>query len=195
MTSLYGNYRQNKFTDVWSDYASFRADLILTPFYAAATQSAPQKPLGENSLQVLYYLLYARYGNSVVASSDQNQFKAKLFSLIFQYGPTWEKRLDIQDKVRSLSEDDLLRGSKALWNHSFNPGTEPSTSTLDELPTINEQNTQQYKKSKMEAYSMLTELLETDVTEEFIGKFRKLFLVVVEPETPLWYISEGDDIL
>lgn len=194
MVSLYGNYRQNKFTDVWENYNDFRNDLVDTPFYVAATTDTPQKPLTETNLSVLYYLLYARYGNSVIASSDQYQFKAKLFSLIFQYGPTWEKRLDIQDKVRSLSEDDLLKGSKALWNHSYNPSTEPSTDSLDELPTINEQNTQQYKKSKMEAYSMLTELLATDVTEEFIGKFRKLFLVVVEPETPLWYISEEQGV-
>ncbi len=39
---------------------------------------------------------------------------------------------------------------------------------------------------------MLIELLEDDVTESFIRKFQKLFLQFVNPEVPLWYVSEGD---
>ena len=36
----------------------------------------------------LYYLLYARYGNSHIVNTDENQFTYKLFSTIFMYGPT-----------------------------------------------------------------------------------------------------------
>ena len=36
----------------------------------------------------LYYLLYARYGNTPIANYDITQWKYKMFSVIFQYGPT-----------------------------------------------------------------------------------------------------------
>ena len=61
------------------------------------------------SAQTLYYLLYARYANNPIANLDEEQFKYKLFAVVFQYGPTWEKRLDIQSKLRALSEDEILQ--------------------------------------------------------------------------------------
>ena len=54
-----------------------------------------------------------------------------------------------------MSEDDLVKGSKQIVNHSYNPSTAPSTSTLEELTTINEQNTNNYKKGKLDAYAFL----------------------------------------
>ena len=72
----------------------------------------------------------------------------------------------------------------------MNPGTAPSTSSLEELPGIDDQNTTQYKKNKLDAYANLMGLLEKDVTEEFLSKFKNLFLKFVEREIPLWYITE-----
>ena len=86
MNSLYGNYRTRKFTDIFPNVDEFLAKYrncgIITP-------------IQEATLTNLYYLLYARYGNSHITNSDENQFIYKVFALIFQYGPTWEKRLDI----------------------------------------------------------------------------------------------------
>jgi hypothetical protein len=78
-----------------------------------------------------------------------------MFSVIFQYGPTWEKKLDIQEKLRDLTEAEILAGAKAIYNHAFNPETTPSTASLEELNYINDQNITNYKKSKLEAYSIL----------------------------------------
>lgn len=178
--SYYGGYRTRTFADIFPDADKF-------------TQAIGEMPFGKHivgstlDLSLVYFLLYARYGNSNIAFSDENQFRFSVGSIIFQYGPTWAKRLEIQKALRTLNEADLLTGGKAIYNHSFNPSTAPSTSTLDELITINDQNTTNYKKSKMEAYAYLSELLETDVSEEFIGKFKKLFLTVVAPDYPLLY--------
>ena len=51
-----------------------------------------------------------------------------MFSIIFQYGPTWEKRLDIQTTLRGLQLSDLIdNGSyRALTSQS---GTETSSKT------------------------------------------------------------------
>ena len=180
--SLYGNYRNPKFTDVWDDVTKFVDD-----FNDSALAVEFQN---ETSLSTIFYLLYAKYGNSVIASSDVNQFKYKVYATIFQYGPTWEKRLDIQKELRDKSFDELQMGSKQVYNHAYNPSVAPTTDTLDEIVTINEQNVTKSKKGILETFSFLYSMLETDVTGEFIDKFRKLFLVVVAPEEPLWYTTD-----
>ena len=183
--SEYGNYRTEKFTDFYPKAQDFVND-----YHRCGIPST----ITDDTATTLYYLLYARYGNSHIISSDENQFKYKMFSIIFQYGPTWEKRLDIQNKLRNLTEDELMYGTKAIYNTANNPGTEPSTGSLEELQYINSQNTTGYKKSKMDAYANLLALLDTDVTEDFIKKFGKLFITILEPREPLWYGTEiGED--
>ena len=77
-----------------------------------------------------------------------------------------------------------------IFNHSFNPSSAPSTSSLEELTTINDQNTNNVKRGKLESYQALWDMIATDVTKEFIDKFKRLFLTIVEPQEPLWYVSE-----
>lgn len=186
--SLYGNYRQVKFTDVWGDVDTFLSDYM---------SSGIQSSISQDSAKTLYYLLYSRFGNDTISSSDTNRFKYDVWGTIFSYGPTWEKRLGIQEKLRNLTDDELFTGSTQIHNHAFNPGTAPSTGTLDELPAINEQNTNKHKKDKLSAYAMLMSLLETDVTQQFLDKFQKLFLKIVQLEIPLWYATDtiDDDII
>lgn len=181
--SLYGSYRQKKFTDVYDSVEKFLADYNGVGLPTTISQG---------SAQTLYYLLYGRYGNDVIASSDINRFKYRLFGIIFQYGPTWEKRLEIQEKLRGLSEDEILTGSRQIYNNAQNPSTEPSTDTTDELQYINEQNVTKNRRGKLDAYAMLMELLRSDVTNELLTKFKTLFLTVIEPEEPLYYVSEED---
>lgn len=179
--NLYGSQRNLKFTDVWK-----RAE----DFVAEYQDNGIPPVIASNTCTTLFYLLYARYGNSTIASSDVNQFKYKLFSIIYMYGGSWEKRYAVQQELRKLDIEELQKSSTAIYNHSFNPSTEPSTQALEELPTINDQNVTKHKRSLTDAYALLLSLLETDVTEEFIAKFKKLFLTVVSPELPLWYITE-----
>lgn len=176
--NLYGNYRNRKFTDIWGDVDAFLEDY---------TSAGIPTSITTTSATTLFYLLYARYGNSTVASSDENQFKYKVMSIIFQYGPTWEKRLEVQKELRELDLEELRESSRVIYNHSYNPSTTPGTTEDDILETINDQNVTKHKRSKTDAYALLIGLLDTDVTEEFISKFKKLFLTVVSPELPLWY--------
>lgn len=182
-SSLYGNFRTRTFADVYTSFEDFKEDY---------DSCGIPTTLSDDNLTTLYYLLYARYGNSNIASSDETQFKYKVFSTIFMYGPAWQKRLDIQQKLVNLSDDEIVKGTTAIHNSALNPSQAPSTQSLEELNYINSQNTTKYKKSQIEGYATLYALIETDVTEEFIGKFKKLFITIVEPDYPLWYESQGE---
>ena len=180
-------YSTELFTDIWDDVADFKSDLADSPFAGCISTSNP------DSVSIVFYLLYARYGNNPIANQDINQWKFKIFSVIFQYGPTWEKRLELQSKIRSLTDDELLTGSKAIHNHAFNPSTVPSTSSLTELTYINDQQTSSFKKNKLDAYTQQWDMLETDVTEDFLNKFKKCFKNFVSPEKPLLYVTDLDE--
>lgn len=181
--TYFGSYDTRKFTDVFPSVEEFLsgyndADL---PFKGS---------LSDEKLTLLYYLLYSRYGNSHWANYDEMQAVMKLYSIIYINGPTWAKREEIQKSLRELSEDQLVLGAKSIYNHSFNPGTEPSTATLEELTTINDQNTSTIKRSKLDAYATLWEVLKVDITSAFLDKFKVCFLSIVEPQRPLYYETE-----
>ena len=186
-SSLIPQYSTVLFTDIWDNVDDFKSDLADSPFAGCISTSNP------DNVSIVFYLLYARYGNNPIANLDELQWKFKIFSTIFQYGPTWEKRLDLQGKIRSLTESDLLTGSKAIHNHAFNPSTAPSTNSLTELTYINDQQTSSFKKNKLDAYTQQWDMLETDVTEDFLNKFKKCFKIFVSPERPLLYVSESTE--
>lgn len=178
-------YNTVLFNDVYEDVDTFLEDY---------QNNGINTTISDTSATTLFYLLFARYGNNPIANYDITQFKYKLFAIIFQYGPTWEKRLDIQTKIRGLSDEEIMFGGKAIYNHAYNPSSAPSTDTLEEINYINDQNTTKHKKSKLEAYSLLNDLLENDVTEFFLDKFKYLFKQFVAPENPLLYITEEENL-
>lgn len=177
-------YETMLFTEVYADVDTFLEDYHSNGLPALVS---------DESMTTLFYLLYARYANNPIANMDINQFKYKLFSIVWQYGPAWEKRVDIQAKLRDLSDDELLAGSRQIFNHAYNPSTEPTTSTLEELTFINEQNSTNIKRGKLEAYGTLWELLKVDVTNEFLNKFLVCFKKFVRHARPTTYISEGEE--
>lgn len=181
----YGGFLTRTFGEIFNSKESF---------VQAYNTCGIEKVCKEQTINNLFYLLYAEYGNSHIANAiDENQFVYNLFSIVFMYGPTWEKKLEIQRKVRELSLDpssEIYKGGKAIYNRALNPGKAPGTSSLEELTYINEQNTTNYKKNILEGLANLTALLETDVTREFISRFRHLFINILAPNYPTLYKTE-----
>ena len=312
---MFPQYDTKLMTEVWNSASDF-----LTDYQNVGIPTT----ISNQNATTLYYLLYAKYGNTPIANYDENQWKYKVFSIIFQYGPTWEKRLDIQTTLRGLQIADLVdngsyralssqSGSETssktgsdnntrtlnttekntgtsslantgtdttastgtqsvartgtvgttgetedIKNHAFNPSTAPAQNAYSPLNYINEQhatkndvnstvtnnltdtttndlenqtthnttstttndlsradtgtikddrtisdtvnaeNTSQNETTtvmtagKLKAYEQLLELLETDVTGEFINKFKVCFKQFVMPERHMIYVTEED---
>ena len=313
---MFPQYDTKLMTEVWSQASEF-----LTDYQNAGIPTT----ISVQNATTLYYLLYARYGNTPIANYDENQWKYKMFSIIFQYGPTWEKRLDVQNTLRGLQISDLVdNGSlhelfshsasetssktgsdnntrtlnttekntgtsklantgtdttastgtqsvahtgtvgttgetEDIKNHAYNPGTAPAQNAYSPLSYINEQNatknnvdstvtnnltdtttnnlqnqtthdttstttndlsradtgtitdaraitdsaeaenksqnetTTVMTAGKLKAYEKLLELLETDVTGNFISKFKVCFKQFVMPERTFIYVTEDED--
>lgn len=202
-------YDTKLFTDIFDDAGTF--------LYYCKRIGIPQV-ISDDSVNLTYYLLYAKYGNNPIANLDEEQFKYKIYSIIWQYGPAWEKRVAMQADIRNLTLQDIQTGTTTNWessglesqtntgsdttinNHAYNPGTAPTTTTTSELDYIDQQNVakgsdsrtimgsdskttgQTVTKSKMDAYAQLWELVATDVTAEYIAKFKGCFKQFVAPE-------------
>ena len=316
MNKMFPQYDTKLMTEVWSDASGF-----LTDYQNVGIPTT----ISNQNATTLYYLLYAKYGNTPIANYDENQWKYKIFSIIYQYGPTWEKRLDIQTTLRGLQLADLIddgsyralssesgtqsssktgsdnntrtlntteknTGTSSLANtgtdttvstgtqsvartgtvgttgetediknHAFNPSTAPAQNAYSPLNYINEQNatknnanstvtnnltdtttndlenqtthnttstttndlsradtgtikddrtisdtvsaenasqnetTTVMTAGKLKAYEKLLELLDTDVTGDFINKFKVCFKQFVMPERHMIYVTEDED--
>ena len=184
-------YSTMTITDVWDEASKFLAEYKTSPFYNAAGCTVT-----DDNITLTYYLLFNKYGNTPIANMDVNQFKFRVFGTIMQYGPTWEQKLKIQEKIRSFGVEDnseIYKGSKAIYNHAFNPETTPATADLTEINYINDQNTTNYKKSKLEGLAILLDSLRDDVTSSYIDKFRKMFRQVVFLLPHAIYVTEEED--
>ena len=133
MNKMIPQYDTKLMTDVWSQASDF-----LTDYQNAGIPTT----ISNQNATTLYYLLYARYGNTPIANYDENQWKYKMFSVIFQYGPTWEKRLDIQTTLRGLQISDLVDNGSfhELFSHSASEtssktGSDNNTRTLNTTET------------------------------------------------------------
>ena len=220
-------YDTNLFCEIWNSSDSFLADYNNTG--TEFTNQVPTTISQENALMT-YLLLFSRYGNNPIANYDVTQFKNKIFTLIWQYGPAWEKRLSMQEDIRNLTLQEITTGTKTDWssegtqsqnntgtdttinNHAFNPSTAPSTQDTNELNYIDQQqvakgsNTstisgtdskttgQTVTKSKMDAYAQLWDLVATDVTNDYINKFKKCFKQFVAPERRMIYVTEDEEM-
>ena len=173
--------RSRRFGEVWNN-----AD----DFYTSYTTCGITPTISQTNCKQLFYLLYARFASSHFANENEVQAQLKIFSTIFKYGPTWEKKLEIQASLRALDLADLREGSKQITNHANNPNTAPSTTALTELEYIDEQHAVNYQKNKVDAYATLWNMLATDVTEEFLSRFTKIFTFITDEENKYLFEEE-----
>ena len=147
-------YDTNLFCEIWDSSDKFLADYNNT-----GTEFTNQVPpvISQQNALMTYLLLFSRYGNNPIANYDVTQFKNKIFTIIWQYGPAWEKRLSMQEDIRNLTLQEITQGTKTDWasegtqsqnnsgtdttinNHAYNPSTAPTTQSTNELDYIDQQ--------------------------------------------------------
>lgn len=143
-------------------------------------------------LEMTYELLLSKYENSHIACLTSDSFIKKVNSTIFMYGPSWVRKLSIQDRLRELSEQEITTGAVSKFTHGYNPSDVPGTANSDtEIETVNEQSLNKYTKGKLDGYANLLELLKEDVTNTYINKFRKLFMLVIDLDDVLTIYQDG----
>lgn len=184
MVTMTPEYNHILFKELYKTREDFVEDIL---------NSFASKSLDNESLNLLYGLLYAKHANDPIANRDINQTKAMIQSIIFRFGPSWKKKLDIQEKLRNLTEEEICTGSKSISNRALNPSNDPSASGLEEIIEINEQNTNKIRRSRIEGYALLISVIQNDVTTEFINKFKECFMKFFVPRHKTLYIDNDEE--
>lgn len=180
-------YNTKTFSQIFPNYDSFK-NMFDNDFDKVFKDVIPAA-----NLKVLYWLLFSRYADNPVVNYSEMNFKAKLCAIVFAKGPAWVRKLAIQDSLRNLSEDDLLTGARTIFNRAQHDETEPGTNTDEELTFLNSQDVSKQRRSKLDAYSYLQDILKWDTTEEFLAAFAKLFSKFVSPEITRVYENDIEE--
>lgn len=178
---IYGNFRTRTFSEIFSDADDFNA-------YLTNIDSNSNDVIADiqPKYKYIWLLLAARYANSHIASINEDQFKLKVWLIVHQYAPNFIKKLDLQVKIREMSDEDLMSTGLSVMNHANNPSA--VTDTPDTLVnTVDDQNTSTGKRDKSSAYMLQYDNLDDSLIDKFLDRFKRLFLTVVEPDYPLWY--------
>ena len=173
-------YSTVKFSDIFTDIDGFKTDLKQYPIDLG---------LEDADISLIFYLLMTRYMNSPIAYCDINQFKFRLFGTIFTYYPEYKAKSGLQDKIRSLTDDELIKSGQTITNHANNPSRSPDTDVNEPLPYIDDQLTSNSTLNKLQAYLSQWGALDSNYTTEFIDKFKYLFARFV-PMTNTFYVEE-----
>lgn len=177
-------YNTKTFNEVYEDAAALLAD------YEQFQGESTINLVDDEYITLTWQLVSARFGNSHMANFSESQFRLRVWQTIFQYAPTWIKKLEVQGELRGKTLAQLQEGDKAIYNTALAPDSAIST---EETAYINQQNVTKRTKSPLAAYNELLLLLETDVTGEYIDKFKKLFGFVASPNRTSIYVTEGDE--
>lgn len=162
------------FTDIFNTVGEFQ-QFILTdcqiPFFEAGTDKLTLSSL-------IYYLLYAEYGNSTIASYDTNQFKYQVASVIATYGPVWRAKLNLSADIENLSDADLKDAGRMFTNSGMNPSASPLTDTTtgikSDTRTVNIS-----ERGKADRLAIKYSMLPTEANATFISKFKQLFSKII----------------
>ena len=86
-----------------------------------------------------------------------------------------------------MSDEEIQKGTIMTYNSAMNPDGAPTTDTWDTLQGINSQNKSLYQRGKLDSYAYIDQILKTDVTREFVEKFKKFFDIMASPGMKLDY--------
>lgn len=185
--SNYGTYKNRSYSEIFSTVEDFLAAYEDSKFPKILPVSGSEYGA---DMTTIHYMLLSRFGESIIRSTSERHFVDCLFLTVFQYGPTLAKQLEMQTKLRALSDDEVLLGSRAVYNTARHPSTAPITSSVEPLPKIDSQSTTSYVKSKLEGYSTLAALLDAELINDFLARFEPLFDPLAMPDYDLRYCKE-----
>lgn len=180
-------YNTKTFGEIWPDSTSFKTD-----YTSYETNIANLNKVDDKYVVLTWQLIASKFANTPIRSDSEEQFKLGVFGIMVSEAPTWARRLELQKSIRDLTEADLLAGETSIANRAENPDEAPTTSTMDELTYINVQTTNKQKRSKIQAYALLDNLLQDDLCETYVHRFNSLFKRVLVPATYI-YVTEEED--
>lgn len=186
MASIYytESYATPKFSDLWQSALEFTEDMhpLMTEGFDTELTAA--------QCNRLFYELSARYTDGHIRYTNIMQFKLKLGALLSTYGPLYFQQLALIKDASSRTIEDYLRDGKVLTAVADNNNSMPAVGSENELPYTNAQSVTNSTRAIDVALSVKRGLLRDEVSNAFYNRFKELFISILIPQTPLWFVTE-----
>ena len=190
---LFNEQWTSSLSEIYPTYDDFLADYNEINLKGLVFSDYKTNPENPAFLRIIYLLLMGEYGNSAIRAFSPDLFKVRFFTRIMAYGPTYEKQMEHQKTLLSMTDEELQVSAKAIYNSARNPSQKPPTNSEEILPYIDAQSTANHLRSKLDAYAYFNEIIDDTITKEFIKKFDDFFVIVQRTNMPLWYITDKGD--
>lgn len=105
-----------KFNEIYNDYTDFSND---SKIYLA------ENYISEDDLELLYVLFYNQFAEQSIKFLDPILWKRRFWTKLAFKAKTLLKKRDLMDKLRELTEDEMLDKGVSVVNQAMNPNTKP----------------------------------------------------------------------
>lgn len=136
-------------------------------------------------LEHCYNLLNRRYGIANVRYTTPEAFYNELAIVFDDEYKKYSKRYKLIQEAYALTSDDLIEINRTIQNYANNPNTAP-TNPLDPLEFISSQTYQVGRSNKLQGYLMAIESLPSQYDEDFLNKFKYLFIQIFNKDIPIY---------
>lgn len=105
-----------KFNEIYNDYTDFSND---SKIYLA------ENYISADDLELLYVLFYNQFAEQSIKFLDPILWKRRFWTKLAFKAKTLLKKRDLMDKLRELTEDEMLDKGVSVVNQAMNPNTKP----------------------------------------------------------------------
>lgn len=133
-----------------------------------------------------YLALVGRYGSSHIRYHNRYQFMAQFFTLYIEAQERLLSKIKINKRLRNLTEEEALTGSKIITNNATNPDTSPATDAYEPLPYVNSQSAQKERLGEVKGLYGWKHSVGGQAYIEFVDTFKQLFRIVLQEEETVY---------
>lgn len=135
--------------------------------------------MSQQEIENLYYQLVSEYMMSHFAFIEPLQIDLQVAKTIYNYYPNLQKKLQLQQQIIQMTDQDLQDGNIAINSSMSNPDTDEISPSDASLPYTSQKSLQTRKYSKPDRYTRQYNLLVDGLYDVFIKRFKPLFITLI----------------
>lgn len=173
--SFYERYPNfETFSDVWQS----------SPFYMDS--------ITEEELKHIYFHILGEYMTSHYKYINTLQQDLQTMNIIHDYYPNLKKRIELQEKILSLTIEEMGKGGTQITAGMQNNDTDTVSATEEDMPFISRKTTQTNKLSTPQALTKQYNMIVDGLWDAFIKRFSSLFIMLIIGTDELFYMDDEE---
>lgn len=175
--------------DLWQTTDMFYNDFMASPFSGDVDNNLYNRA----DLDKVFWHLMSKYDESHYSYKSDDKCKLKTFHVIHQYLPTYLKRIELQERIRNMTDQDLFDSGKQVVKSANTPDVEEDMNSLSTPQYTDNIQVQNRQSAKLLAIQQQYGSILDNVWDEFIDKFAFLFKKFMFIPYDYIYINEEGD--